>query len=132
MASIQREHDAIVQRMQQSDAVLCNHLEFLHFSSKRDNDLFFMSSMERALPMQVRDVSEEYKMWTQTFGTRTPTCTEGLRTRFGNHKKQPSSVWNIEPSIPLCGGYECLSPTFNTTHVSKTTKKLFNNMTKRV
>ena len=128
---MQKENEAIMQRMQQSDSVLCTNLEFLHFSAKRENDIFQMSSMHRQLPMEVRDVAEEYKMWTQTYATRTPTCPTGIKHRFGNHKKN-SSVWNIEPSIPLCGGYDCLSPAFNDTSMKQErTKKMFDNMTKR-
>ncbi len=132
MASIQRENDAIMKRLEQSDAILCNHLEFLHFSSKRKDDNFLMSTINRALPLNVRDVSEEYKMWTQTFTTRTASCPNGIASRFGNSKKEPTSTWNIEPSPVLCGGYECLAPVFNTTSVPEQTKKLFDNMTKRV
>jgi hypothetical protein len=129
---MQKENEAIMQRMQQSDALLCTNLEFLHFSAKRENDIFQMSAMNRPLPMEVRDVSEEYKMWTQTYGTRTPTCPKGIKERFGNNQKTNSSVWNIEPSIPLCGGYECLVPAFNNTSMKQEpTKKMFDNVTKR-
>jgi hypothetical protein len=82
--------------------------------------------------MEVRDVAEEHKMWTQTYATRTPTCPVGIKNRFGNNKRTNSSVWNIEPSIPLCGGYECLSPTFNDTSMKQEgTKRMFDNITKR-
>jgi hypothetical protein len=129
---MQKENEAIMQRMQQSDSVLCTNLEFLHFSTKRENDLFQMSSMNLPLPMKVRDVEEEYKMWTQTYGTRTRTCPKGIQDRFGNNKKANTSVWNIEPSIPLCGGYECLSPAFNETSIKQgPTKKMFDTVTKR-
>ena len=129
---MQKEHDAIMQRLQQSDNILCHNLEYLHFSTKRKNDMFLMSSINRALPMDVRDVGEEYKMWTQSYGTRTPTCPPGLKDWFGNSKKGRSEVWNIQPSIALCGGYDCLAPAFNESSIKlEETKRMFDNVTKR-
>lgn len=130
---MQKEHEAIMQRLNQSDAILCHNLEHLHFLSKRENDMFIMSTMNRSLPMEVRDVAEEYDMWTQTYGTRTASCPPGFDNRFGNAtKRAPTGVWNIEPSIPLCGGYDCLAPAFNQAPIEQNvTKKLFDNQTKR-
>ena len=123
MASIERENEAIKQRMQQSDAVLCTHLEYLHFSTKKQDDLSLISSMTRALPMTIRNVDEEYAMWTQSYATRVPSCPPNVLARGGN---APSSH-----QMPLCGGYECLTSMYNNTMVQKNTKHLFENATKR-
>lgn len=135
MTSMQQEHESIILRMQQSDAILCNHLENLHFSAKKENDMFLMSSMRRALPMEVRNVNTEYAMWTQTYGTRTPSCPPLIATRGGNasgKKNGVQGVLHIESGIPLCGGYECLTAQFNDTSMQHDTKRFFDNMTKRV
>jgi hypothetical protein len=135
MGTIQQEHDEITQRIKQSDALLCTNLEYLHFIDKRQNDSQLMSQINRALPMEVRNVDKEYDMWTQTYITRSHTCPSNILSRGGNtslKQKNGTSVLSIEPHIPLCGGYECLDDTFNRTSVPYNTKKLFDNMTKRV
>lgn len=136
MGTIQQQHDEITQRIKQSDSLLCTHLENLHFLSKRENDIQLMLQINRAFPMEVRNVDEEYDMWTQTYITRNHSCPSHILSRGGNtslqQKKNGTSGLYIEPRIPLCGGYECLDNTFNRTSVPYNTKKLFDNMTKRV
>ena len=123
MDIIQKENDEIAERLKQSDRILCTHLENLHFNSKRENDLYLMSTCWRSLPMNVRNVEKEYQLWIQSFKTRVPYCSFELAQRYGNGTNKEKT---------LCGGYECVRQPYNNTKVPDNTRVLFNTMTKRV
>lgn len=123
MDIIQKENNEIAERLKQSDRILCTHLENLHFTSKRENDLYLMSTCWRSLPMTVRNVEEEYQLWIQSYRTRVPYCSIELAQRYGNTTNKEKE---------LCGGYECVRTPYNNTKVPDNTRVLFNTMTKRV
>lgn len=132
-------------RLQQSDLILCQNIENLQFTHKRENDMSYMLPMSRPLNNQIRDVKQEHTMWTQTFGTRVATCTDATLTRGGNN---PIPA----PRNNLCAGYECFAPAYTKNFmmvpckentfknylvedhkkICTTSHQLFNNMTKRV
>lgn len=140
---IENEMRDIHSRLQQSDILLCNNIENLQFSHKRENDMSYMYNLSRTMPNKIRNVTEEYQMWTQSLKTRVADCTNDIIKRGGN---------NVVPSLTQCGGYECFKPcytqTFQTIPCKNNTFKnylvndnekictlshqLFNNVTKRV
>ena len=140
---IEMETKDIFLRLQQSDSILCNNIENLQFSHKRDNDISYMYNLSRTNPHKLRDVSEEYQMWTQSLQTRVANCTNEIFKRGGN---------NVIPILTQCAGYECFKPcyteefqsipcknnTFNNYLVNDDRKvcssshQLFNNLTKRI
>lgn len=69
----------------QSDAILCKNIEFLQFQHKKETDLMLMNSFSPFAHCGIRDVGKEYKLWTDTFGTKTATCDENIMTRGGNN-----------------------------------------------
>jgi hypothetical protein len=140
---IENEMNEMMNRINQSDKILCHNIENLHFAHKRDNDTSYMFGLSRTMPNKIRDVSQEYQMLTHTFATRVANCTEDILKRGGN---------NVVPDLSSCGGYECFKPcytkeyqmipckenTFKNYLVSDDKKtcssshQLFNNLTKRV
>lgn len=140
---IQNEMNDIYSRLQQSDIILCNNIENLQFSHKRENDLSYMYKLSQTMPNKIRNVAHEYQMWTQSFKTRVADCTNDILKRGGN---------NVVPSLTQCAGYECFKPcyakefqtipcknnTFRNHLVNDDNKvctlshQLFNNVTKRV
>jgi hypothetical protein len=130
-------------RLQMSDFILCKNIQNLQFQHKRENDVPFMDLLSRPLPSKIRNVEEEYQMWTQTFATRIPQCNESIASRGGNNVAKPYKA--------PCG-YECFSPELMKEWVIEPCKKntfqnylvqddkkicskshqLFNNVTKRV
>lgn len=140
---IENEINEIVSRLQQSDTVLCNNIENLQFAHKRENDLSYMYRLSRSMPNKIRNVSDEYQMWTQTFKTRVADCTDGILNRGGN---------DVKPNLTQCVGYECFKspytneyqmvPCKNNTFknylvnddmkVCTLSHQLFNNITRRV
>jgi hypothetical protein len=132
----------IYSRLQQSDTILCNNIENLQFSHKRENDLRYMYNLSRTMPNKIKNVAEEYQMWTQSFRTRVADCTDTILNRGGNVVVKP---------FTNCAGYECFQPCYtkeltyvpckNNTfknHLVKDDEKvctsnhqLFNNVTKR-
>lgn len=141
----QMEEEDIMRRMQQSDDMQCNNIEYLQFSHKRENELMFMAPLSKPLNNQIRNVTSEYDMWTQTFTSRVPTCTEAIAFRGGNNRIP------IAPN-KLCAGFSCFGDAYTQEYVVVPCKKntfknyvveddkkicssshqLFNNMTKRV
>lgn len=131
-------------RIEQSDYILCKNIQNLHFKHKRESDLPYMSLLSKPLPCCIRDVSEEYQMWTDSYATRNPYCNESIVTRGGNNKKGGKTQ--------VCRGYECLKGpyshnflltpctqnTFQNYLVEDNNKicsvnhQLFNNMTRRI
>lgn len=140
---IENEMKDIELRLMQSDTLLCTNIENLQFSHKRDNDLSYIYPLSRTMPNKIRNVAEEYQMWTQSFKTRVANCTEDILKRGGN---------DVVPSLTQCGGYECFRPcytkevqtipcknnTFKNYLVDDDVKicslshQLFNNVTRRV
>lgn len=140
---IENEMKDIYTRLHQSDTLLCNNIENLQFSHKRENDLSYMYSLSRTMPNRIRNVGDEYQMWTQSFRTRVADCTDDILKRGGN---------NIVPPLSQCAGYECFKachtkefqtiPCKNNSHrnylvndsqkVCALSHQLFNNLTKRV
>ena len=140
---IENEMNEIHLRLLQSDTLLCNNIENLQFSHKRENDLSYMYNLSRTMPNRIRNVSEEYQMWTQSLKTRVAGCSADVMKRGGN---------DVIPNLTQCGGYECFKPCYtgeyqmvpcknNTfknhlvnddTKVCTTSHQLFNNVTKRV
>lgn len=130
--------------LKQSDYILCKNIQDLQFKHKRENDVKFMSLLSKPLPCCIRDVNEEYKIWTDTFKTRTPNCSEIIATRGGNNKKS-----GVDKQ---CGGYECYQGKYNNNFlllpckentfqnylvednekICSVSHQMFNNMTKRV
>lgn len=141
----QLEETDMLDRMQQSDDVLCHNIQNLQFAHKRENDVAYMLHLSKPLNNQIRDVKSEYNLWTQTFATRVATCTDDIVTRGGNNKIPP--VQNN-----LCSGYECFTKPYTSEYmmlpckqntfknylvhddkkICTSTHQLFNNMTKRV
>jgi hypothetical protein len=139
------DYNDIMKRMQQSDLIICNNLEKLHYDTKKENDNTFMQNFNKPIPNTIRDVSQEYEMWTETYATRNPYCGSLIVTRAGNNNGLTSKV------TPLCAGYECFMPVHISDYLvtpSKTNTyqnyiidngectsthhiQLFNNMTKR-
>lgn len=140
---IQNEISEIHSRLQQSDTLLCGNIENLQFSHKRDNDLSYMYNLSRSMPNRIRNVGEEYQMWTQSFKTRVADCTDDILKRGGN---------DVIPNLSQCGGYECFKPSYTNEYqivpcknnsfrnylvndlekVCTSSHQLFNNITKRV
>ncbi len=141
---IENEMNDIISRLQQSDTILCNNIENLQFSHKRENDLAYMYKLSRSMPNRIRNVTEEYQMWTQSFKTRVANCSEDILKRGGN---------DVIPNLTQCAGYECLlkpcytheyqiEPCKNNSFknylvnddlkVCTLSHQLFNNVTKRV
>lgn len=140
---IEKEMQDIYTRFQQSDTLLCNNIENLQFSHKRENDLSYMYNLSRTMPNRIRNIAEEYQMWTQSFKTRVADCTTDIIKRGGN---------NVVPPLTQCAGFECFKPCYtqefqtipckNNTHknylvsddnkVCTLSHQLFNNVTKRV
>jgi hypothetical protein len=71
--------------LEQSDAILCRNVENLQFQHKKETDGSFMNAFFPSVPCGIRDIREEYKLWTETFGTRPATCDENIMTRGGNN-----------------------------------------------
>ena len=140
---IENETNEIISRLQQSDNVLCNNIENLQFTHKRENDRSYMYKLSRSMPNKLRNVDEEYQMWTQSFKTRVANCTDDILKRGGN---------DVIPSLSLCAGYECFKPCYTQEYqmvpcknnsfqnylvnddmkVCTLSHQLFNNVTKRV
>lgn len=70
---------------EKSDAMLCRNIEYLQFQHKRQTDQNMMGAFYPSVPCGIRDVSREYKLWTETFGTKVATCDETIMTRGGNN-----------------------------------------------
>lgn len=124
--------------IQQSDAILCGNIEYLQFKHKKETDLTLMKSFRPAVPCGIRDVRQEYKLWTETFGTKMATCDEAIMTRGGNnhgyyHGYNPN-VQNKNCELLLD---PCEQNTFKNYLVSDDKKtcslrhQTFNNITKR-
>jgi hypothetical protein len=140
---IEQEMAEMMERMNQSDAIVCTNIERLHFSHKRENDVPFMQLLSQPLPNKIRNVGSEYEMFTQTFGTRLANCSQDILRRGGN---------NVVPNLSMCGGYECFQPNFTREYqmipckqnsfqnyligdeekVCSSSHQLFNNITKRL
>jgi hypothetical protein len=71
--------------LQQSDAMLCMNIEYLQFKHKKETDMGIMNSFYPSVPCGIRNVGEEYKLWTETFGTKVASCDEQIMTRGGNN-----------------------------------------------
>lgn len=81
---IEQEMQEMLQRMQQSDNVLCANVQSLHFTHKHNSDQKYMATLAKPIANQIRNVGTEYTMWTQTYTDRIPTCTPGILQRGGN------------------------------------------------
>ena len=128
----------------QSDEFLCYHIQNLQFKHKTENDKAFMHAFPWSLPHVVRDVDCEFKLLTESYGTRKASCDDAIRTRGYNVTKPLTDG-------KKCVGYDCfdkkyscdflLDPCQTTgppTHLVQDEKKicsmrhqLFNNVTKR-
>jgi hypothetical protein len=137
------EMQEMMNRMQQSDNITCHNVENLQFAHKRENDMAFMQAFAKPLPNNIRNVTSEYDLWTQSFQTRVATCDKDIIKRGGN---------NVVPSLNMCGGYECFKPCYTKEYriipcrentyrnyliadeekACSISHQLFNNMTKRV
>ena len=121
-----------------SDAILCNNIEFLQFKHKKETDLNFMNSFKVSTPCGIRDVSKEYKLWTETFGTKVATCDEIIMTRGGNNHGYNG---DFQPDVNNKACEYLMNPCQKNTfrnHLVEDTEKvcslrhqMFNNNTKR-
>lgn len=124
--------------LQQSDAMLCRNVENLQFKHKRETDVSLMNTFRPAVPCRIRDVQQEYKLWTETFGTRPATCDEMIMTRGGNNHGYHGG-FNPELKNKNCEFLmdPCSQNTFKNHLVEDDVKtctlrhQMFNNITKR-
>ena len=137
------ESREIMERMAQSDNIVCTNIEFLNFKDKRENELPYMHLLSKPIPNEIRNVSSEQQMRTDTFKTRVYTCDENVLLRGGN---------GIARKIPNCGGFECFAPQYtkeymivpskhnsfqnfiveNNKNIKTNHHQLFDNVTKRM
>lgn len=123
---IEQEMQEMLQRMQQSDSVLCTNVQSLHFTHKQNSDQKYMATLAKPLANQIRNVATEYTMWTQTYTDRIPTCTPGIIQRGGNAI--------VLPTRPLIGiqSYQGHPLIFKEKNAYFNVHNPFDNMTRRV
>lgn len=123
---IEQETLEMMQRMQQSDNLVCTNVQSLHFTHKQNSDQKYMATLSKPLPNQIRNVATEYIMWTQTFTDRIPTCTQGIIKRGGNGE--------VYASRPVLGvqSYQGHPLIFKEKSEYLNVHQPFDNMTRRV
>ena len=101
------ETDDILMRMQQSDHILCTNINNLHFSAKQKDDAPFMHAFGRSLPKTIRNVSGEYKLWTDTFTTRFDVRTPMIvnRGQVTSYAQNAQNAMFINPTV-IAGQYQ--------------------------
>ncbi len=88
---IEQEQQEMLQRMQQSDNIICTNVQRLQFTHKKDSDQAYMAWLSRSMPNKIRDVSAEDVMWKQTYSFNAATCTPDILKRGGNGVAPPQA-----------------------------------------
>lgn len=123
---IKQETQEMMLRMNQSDTLLCNNINHLHIGHQQNSQQGYISIMSKPLAYHIRNVADEYTMWTNTYTDRVRTCTPDILKRGGN---------GVVPVLQQRLGNECLQthPLIykeKSCYISK--HQPFDNMTRRI
>jgi hypothetical protein len=102
---IEQEMQEMMERMHQSDSVVCTNVQNLHSTHMYHSDQKYMAGLTMPIANQIRNVATEHTLWTQTFTDRFATCTQGIIKRGGNGEMSPvkplvgTNSYNTHPLI---------------------------------